>query len=211
MGWRYLMFTLGGITGFIFFLRFVVFRFQESPKFLVSKGKDEAAVRVLENVSKTNGRTCGVTLEKFALLSRADDAGSGDDNSGTPILELPGGVKMDKTTVWEKVKFEVVRLKILFSTPTLIRITLLVWVIYAFDYWGFSIAGSFLPTILRAKNSEIQVSVSETYRDYVIIFLPGIVGVGLGAFMVRSFFSLHSLYDPVRFKSDNARRSTSRA
>lgn len=33
-GWRYLMFTLGAIT-FAFFARFVLFRFQESPKFLL--------------------------------------------------------------------------------------------------------------------------------------------------------------------------------
>ena len=31
MGYRYLLYTLGAITLFVFFLRFVVFRFQESP------------------------------------------------------------------------------------------------------------------------------------------------------------------------------------
>jgi hypothetical protein len=41
-----------------------------------------------------------------------------------------------------------------------------------------------LPTILKRKNSSINVSISETYRDYVIIYLPGVSGVALGASMV---------------------------
>ena len=52
-----------------------------------------------------------------------------------------------------------------------------------FDYWAFSIAGSFLPTILLKKNSAIKVSVAETYRNFVIIYICGIPGVLLGALM----------------------------
>jgi hypothetical protein len=44
-GWRYLMFTLGGITLLVFALRFVVFKFQESPKFLIGKGKTRKLLR----------------------------------------------------------------------------------------------------------------------------------------------------------------------
>ncbi len=53
----------------------------------------------------------------------------------------------------------------------------------AFDYWGFSIAGSFLPKILLDKNSAIDVSTSTTYRNFVIIYICGIPGVLLGALM----------------------------
>jgi len=41
-----------------------------------------------------------------------------------------------------------------------------------------------LPTILARKNSEIHIGVAETYRDYVIIYLPGIIGVAFGSLMV---------------------------
>jgi MFS family permease len=46
-GWRYLVFTLGGITLFVFVLRFAIFTFQESPKFLFGKGKDGEALKIL--------------------------------------------------------------------------------------------------------------------------------------------------------------------
>lgn len=140
MGWRYLMFTLGAISLFVFILRFVVFTFQESPKYLLGKGKDEEALMVLHNVARINRKECHITMETFAALTTDNDSET-TDNSGTPILELPGGVNANNSTIMEKVKFEFVRLKILFSSATMVRITILVWIIYAFDYWGFSVAG----------------------------------------------------------------------
>lgn len=145
------MFTLGGITLFVFLLRFVIFTFEESPKFFLGKGKDEEALKVLHKVARTNRRECHVTMETFAALqtlSRSDSPLSGGlpespASAGTPMLELPGGVKLENATLAQKAKFEFVRIKILFATPALIRLTVLVWVIYAFDYWGFSVAGIF--------------------------------------------------------------------
>ena len=52
-----------------------------------------------------------------------------------------------------------------------------------FDYWAFTIAGSFLPTILLEKNSAIKISVAETYRNFIIIYICGVPGVLLGALM----------------------------
>lgn len=134
------MFTLGSISLFVFILRFVVFTFQESPKYLLGKGKDKEALQVLHNVARVNRKECHITMETFAALTNDDDSQATDD-SGNPILELPGGVKLSNSTAMEKIKFEFVRLKILFSSATMVRITVLVWIIYAFDYWGFSVAG----------------------------------------------------------------------
>ncbi|OWP04421.1 MFS sugar transporter [Marssonina coronariae] len=180
MGWRYLMFTLGGISLCVFLLRFVLFTFQESPKYLIGRGRDEEAIRVLHKVARVNKYECRLNMEDFKAL---------EASYVEPLLEnaaakfdAPG--QMSNKTFWHQLQNEGPRLKILFSTPALTRVTILVWVIYAFDYWAFSVAGSFLPTILLRKNSQIQVSVAETYRDYVIIYTPGVVGVALGSLMV---------------------------
>lgn len=122
------MYTLGGISLSVFLLRFVVFTFEESPKFLLSKGKDEEAIAVLQSIAKTNKRECQITLDTFAELEDA----SGVQDSG-------GGNA--KTTFKEKAHAEGRRLRTLFSSATLTRLTILVWIIYAFDYWGFSVAG----------------------------------------------------------------------
>ena len=43
MGWRYLLFALGGMTLFLWAVRFFVFPLEESPRFLVGRGRDEEA------------------------------------------------------------------------------------------------------------------------------------------------------------------------
>ena len=179
-GWRYLMFTLGGITLAVFLLRFVAFRFQESPKFLIYRGQDEKAIKALQYIAKYNGRECHLTVEAFeSLTTDASSTGSSDtDRSGSPILG--SGSKQTKATAKEKMQLELERYKYLFSSVTMARFTVLVWIIYMFDYWGFTIAGGFLPTILLRKNIELGVSLTTTYRNYIIIYIFGIPGVLLG-------------------------------
>jgi MFS family permease len=179
MGWRYLLFTLGGITLVIFFLRFVIFDFQESPKFLLYRGNDEKAVQVLHNVAKYNKRTCTLTLEKLEAVERDFDS----IHSNEPMLG--GGAKLLKTTWLQKLKLEGDRFKILFSNFQMTRLTLLVWLTYICDYWGFTVAGSFLPQILAYKNGALDLSLRYTYRSYLYIYSPGIVAVLLGAASYR--------------------------
>ncbi|KAL9002954.1 MAG: hypothetical protein Q9188_004142 [Gyalolechia gomerana] len=179
-GWRYLLFTIGAICLFIFFMRFVVFRFQESPKYLLYRGKDEEAVQVLHNIAKFNGRQSTITLEAFAALTD-EQSSVGSAETGEPILGA--GTKQLKSSFSERAKIELARYKLLFANSAIARLTILVWITYMFDYWGFSIAGSLLPQILLDKNHEINVSTAETYRNYVIIYVCGIPGVLLGALM----------------------------
>jgi MFS family permease len=196
MGWRYLLFTLGGITLLVFFLRFVIFQFQESPKFLLYRGNDEKAVQVLHNVAKFNKRTCSLTLEALEAIERDFDS----LHSNEPMLG--GGAKQLKTTWMQKLKLEGDRFKILFSNFQMTRLTLLVWLTYICDYWGFTVAGtfttlhldidvlmirtgSFLPQILALKNGALHLSLRFTYRSYIYIYLPGVVGVLLGAASYR--------------------------
>lgn len=135
MGWRYTLFTLGAITLFIFFLRFVVFRFQESPKYLVYRGRDDKAVAVLEHIAKFNKRPCGVSLQDFEALTSEDDS----QVSGMDLIGA--GDKQRHLSVLEKVKIEFIRYGMLFDGFQMTRLTLLVWVTYICDFWGFTLAG----------------------------------------------------------------------
>ncbi len=127
MGWRYTLLCLGGICIFIFFLRFVVFRFQESPKFLLYRGRDSKAVEVLHKIAKFNGRQSSVTLELFEALSdEASSTGTGDTDR--PIL---GASRENLKESWStRISIELQRYKILFSNFTMARLTILVWITY---------------------------------------------------------------------------------
>lgn len=135
MGWRYLMFTLGAITLFIFFMRFVVFRFKESPKFLVYRGQDQKAIEVLEHVARVNKRECGISIRDFEALTAEVDS----TKSATELIGA--GDKQRDLPLSEKIKIEFVRYGMLFKNWQIARLTLLVWLIYICDFWGFTLAG----------------------------------------------------------------------
>ncbi|KAJ4515481.1 hypothetical protein HRR90_007966 [Exophiala dermatitidis] len=176
------MFTIGAITVAVFVLRVVVFRFKESPKYLLYRGKDEQAIEVLQHIARYNKRECHLTLETFTSLSSdaaSASTGSSSSNSNHAIL-LGSGSNQKNLPLSERVKVEMSRFKVLFSSFAMTRLVVLVWIIYAFDYWGFTIAGSFLPTILARKGSSLGLSLRETYRSYVYIYIFGIPGVLAG-------------------------------
>ncbi|KAF2083523.1 MFS general substrate transporter [Saccharata proteae CBS 121410] len=180
MGWRYLMFTLGGITIFTFVMRTLIFSMKESPKYLVYRGQDEKAVRVLEHISKVNKRECGVTLAMFQELETEHErVASG--SSAKPVLG--GGAGQADLTLKQKLSLEMDRYKLLFNGWQVTRVTILVWLTYIMDYWGFTVAGSYLPRIIALKNGALNLSLKFTYRSYIYIYLPGIVGVVLGSVM----------------------------
>jgi hypothetical protein len=54
------------------------------------------------------------------------------------------------------------------------------------DYWSFNLAGQFLPIILLRNNvSKGATNVTETYRQYVYIYLPGIIGAIIAMFSIQ--------------------------
>lgn len=145
MGWRYLLITQGAMCLAIFVLRFVFFRFQESPKFLIYRGQDRKAIEVLHYIARFNDRDSSITTELFESLADEDSSVVSDGSNS------PNEAKEIKTSFSHKVKTEFSRSKILFSTAAMGRLSILIWITYIFDYWGFSIAGKVrIPSLASA-------------------------------------------------------------
>ena len=53
----------------------------------------------------------------------------------------------------------------LFNTAAMARLTILTWICYAADYWGFVIAGNFLPKFLAERGAADNMSTYDTYRN----------------------------------------------
>ncbi len=153
MGWRYLLFTLGAITLFVFFARFVLFRFQESPKFLLYRGHDGKAIEVLQKIAAFNKRECSLTLDRFEELA-SDDISQESKGTGSTLPDDSGTKTKGKMKV--KLLVELQRYKMLFATPTMVRLTILTWITYAFDYWGFTIAGIARASIDLTRSKELN-------------------------------------------------------
>lgn len=116
MGWRYTLITLGGLTLLMFIARFVCFTLYESPKYLIAKGKDAAAVKVVHQVAAYNKVPCELTIEHLQAVDAKypEDEKFVSNAKGTALLRESLS------------KFNLSHIKALFSTRRMALSTSLV-------------------------------------------------------------------------------------
>ncbi|GAA94743.1 uncharacterized protein L969DRAFT_94630 [Mixia osmundae IAM 14324] len=185
-GWRYMTYTLGGITIIVFILRFVVFDLQESPKFLLAQGREAEAIAVLEHIAHFNKRPSPeLTLEDFdRITNESTEATATDEDSGKfrrPLTKAEATRKVVRNMLG---RFK--HLKGIFANRFLSLTFVLLAIGFMAEFWAFNIAGGFLPLILRNKGIAADVSIYTTYQHYLIIYgAGGVPGVLLGAFLLQ--------------------------
>lgn len=142
MGWRYLVIVLGGVTLIIFCLRYFVFHFHESPKFLLSRGKEAEAIEVLHRIAKFNrAPPPTLTIDKFIEIDEEADAVAG----------VPKSAKDTTRHVVKNFFNNFKHLKGIFLNKLQLFIFILLALAYMGDYWSFNLAGSKLCLLLRKK------------------------------------------------------------
>lgn len=146
-GWRYLLFTLGAVTLAVFCLRFFLFNFRESPKFLVYKGQDEKAIRVVQHIARTNQYESKLTLATFEVLKNDETQSVGTEDGASSQADGGGVLGSGARTFRrmkpskQKMQSSTDRYMMFFSSFTMVRLTILVWLTYIMDFWGFTVAG----------------------------------------------------------------------
>jgi MFS family permease len=127
MGWRYNVIVLGCMTLAIFFLRYFVFKFHESPKFLLSRGREAEAIEVLHRIAKFNrAPPPTLTVEMFAAIDAADP------NFTAAVVENPATLtRAEKNkAVFKNVGKELARLKGIFTN----RLSCFIFVLLGIAY-----------------------------------------------------------------------------
>jgi hypothetical protein len=136
MGWRYNIIVLGLMTLVIFFLRYFVFTFHESPKFLLSRGREQEAIDVLHKVAKFNKQPAPtLTVQHFREIEQAESMATdftqiSDVNDGS-APNTTEHVKHVATSALSSLK----HLKGLFGNRLQVFIFVLLIVTYMGDYW----------------------------------------------------------------------------
>ncbi|KAL5335171.1 major facilitator superfamily domain-containing protein [Aspergillus crustosus] len=168
MGWRYLVIIVGAMSLCIFCARFLIFPFHESPKFLVSKGREQDAIDIIHKIAKFNGSEAPtLTVDDFRRVDIAagieeHQAQAPNSNAKGVVMNMIRGVGFLRGLFLSKVQcFSFVLLGLSFMG----------------NYWSFTLAGYFLPIILLRNNVDSGAhNVTDTYQQYVYIYLPGILG-----------------------------------
>jgi len=174
-GWRYFIYTMGAMTFVMFLARFLLFHLFESPKFLLSRGRQAEAVAVVHGMAHKNRTTTWLTEEIL------------NEIGGDPAV-----VSNNKLTTTEIVRrklssFSGDRIKPLFSSRKLGMSTALIWFCWLTIGIGYPLFNAFLPQYLAAGKdaSGAAISSNETYRNYAITSVVGVPGSILAAYLVN--------------------------
>lgn len=162
---------MGGITSVMFFIRFVLFKIYESPKYLMGKGRDEEAVRVVHEVARRNKKTTDLTL---ADLKACEPEGYVANTDASMAVKR------------QLAKFDLSHVRALFSTRKLGLSTGVIMSVWALIGLGYPLYNAYIPYIQATRGADFgDGSTYRTYRDSCIIAVLGVPGALLGGWLVE--------------------------
>lgn len=159
-------------------IRILIFKLPESPRYLLSKGRDVQAVASVNYVARRNKRPEPLTIEMFREI---------DTKLGfTPTADNQFQALSRSEIIKENLKdFKGANYKTLFSNRKLAQHTTLIWFIWLTVGIAYPLYFNFLPTYLAQKFSSND-SLSATYRSYCITSVVGFLGPVLASFAVQT-------------------------
>jgi hypothetical protein len=112
----------------VFFLRYFIFTFHESPKFLLARGREQEAIDVLHRIAKFNKQPAPtLTMEMFAAI---DEIASNATSSARDSTGGPRGAKAATKNVVGGFGKELKRLKGIFTN----KLSAFIFVLLALTY-----------------------------------------------------------------------------
>ncbi|KAF7369223.1 MFS domain-containing protein [Mycena venus] len=180
-GWRYSYYTLGAMMIFLGILRIFIFPMDESPKFLVSIGRDQDAVDVIHRIAKKNNTTSKLTIQDL-------------HDAAKPYTDLNSSVVDVSTmhfTTWGLIRNSMdeingENIKGLFATPRLAYSSCLIIFIYGALGLAYPLFNGFLGSYLSSRLTDTgNTGIDATYSAYTYQAVCGVGGSILAAVMVQ--------------------------
>lgn len=177
MGWRYLILTLGAITFVMFISRFFFFHLYESPKFLLSRGRQAEAVATVYGIAHCNKTHTWLTEDILNYIG-GDQEVTGEDAKLSSLEIIKRSIS----------RFSFDRFKILFQDKKLGLTTVLLWFQWTTIGMAYPLFNAFLPQYLANSGGEVENDVSTVYRNYAITAIVGVPGSFLACYAVELKF-----------------------
>ncbi|KAM5449844.1 hypothetical protein MaudCBS49596_004606 [Microsporum audouinii] len=174
MGWRYFTYILGVLTFLMFLSRFFLFHLFESPKFLLSRGRQEEAVAAVHGIAYKNGVKTWLTVEILNEIGGHPDEVQNQKLSTVEIIKR------------QLNKFSGERIAPLFATKRLGLTTVLLWFCWATIGMGYPLFNAFLPQYLAQGGGDKYPppTTNTVYRDYAITSIVGVPGSLIACYTV---------------------------
>ncbi|CBF77418.1 hypothetical protein AN4482.2 [Aspergillus nidulans FGSC A4] len=172
MGWRYLVLTLGALTFVMFVCRFFLFHLYESPKFLLSRGRQDEAVAAVQGIAYKNRTTTWLTVDVLNEIGGHPEQQTREKLSTKEIIQRYMS------------KFSLERIRGLFATKRLGVTTVILWFCWTTIGMGYPLFNAFLPQYLQRAGGGQSQSTDIVYRNYAITSIVGLPGSVLACFTV---------------------------
>ncbi|KJA13429.1 hypothetical protein HYPSUDRAFT_195756 [Hypholoma sublateritium FD-334 SS-4] len=213
-GWRYFLFTMGGLMLLFWIFRIFFFTLYESPKYLVGKGRDQEALHTVHVVAAYNRTTTSLKAEDFSVSHSSSEGNVFLENTGPVrfIRDQLGAVRGLSAATTSNTN----RIRALFIGPQMARSTTLLISLWALIGLAFPLYNSFVTYYLETRGADFgDGSIYITYRNQVIISVIGIPGAIIGGYMVevpalgrRGTLSLFTVLTGVFILSSTTARSS---
>ncbi|KAL2165420.1 hypothetical protein VTH06DRAFT_718 [Thermothelomyces fergusii] len=172
MGWRWFLICTGGLTIVMFAVRFCCFTIFESPKYLMGKGRDEEAVRIIHEVARRNGKEVSLTVRDLKAV---------EPEGYVPPARAADALKRKLEDV------RVDRVRALFATPKLALSTSLIMGVWALIGLGYPLYNAYIPYVQQLRGADFgDGSTYLTYRNSLIIAVLGVPGALIGGVLVET-------------------------
>ncbi|KAF8954992.1 MFS general substrate transporter [Flammula alnicola] len=179
-GWRYFLFTMGGLMLVLWAIRFFLFTLYESPKYLMGKDQEEEAVEVIHKVASYNGAISTLTLEELQGLG--DERDLDRRLVSTVNRYRPSGLGFKRPLSG----IDSNHIAPLFATRAVAWSTSLLIALWALIGLAFPLYNSFVTYYLETRGADFgDGSVYITYRNQVILSVVGVPGALLAGYMVE--------------------------
>lgn len=167
-GWRYFILSMGSLTFAMFICRFFFFHLFESPKFLLSRGRQAEAVAVVHGIAYHNKAKTWLTEDILNQIGGHPEATTTDKLATTDIIKR------------NLSKFSTQRIAPLFKDRKLAITTCLLWFMWTAIGMGYPLFNAFLPQYLGGADTPPYI----TYRNYAITSAVGVPGSIIACFTV---------------------------
>lgn len=189
------MITLGAIALCLAMIRILLFKIPESPKYLLSKGRDAEAVESVNYIARYNGKPETLTLEMMQDIDRQiySSAVVSSTGEGEPVHAIPDQSERKvplKDIIKENFKdFNLNSYRTLFAGRKMAQhsaVTFLIWLTIGIAY---PLYFAFITSYLESKSDYSgNTSFSHTYMVYCIVSATGVVGPIAAGFLVETRF-----------------------
>lgn len=181
------MITLGAMAIAFGLIRIFIFKIPESPRYLLSKGRDDKAVEAVNYIARFNKKPETLIIEMFLAIDRKFEPPFDPNNipfRKCGLTPIPIDFETTKLKLRSYTSFSYRKL---FTGRKMIQHTTMIFLVWLTVGVAYPLYFAFITSYLETKSSySVNSSLNHTYMVYCIVSAVGVVGPIAAGFCVET-------------------------